>query len=69
MKRKVHRQVQRRKTVLPNARVRQEIKNFLQALDSYPARAAKERSVSFQEHLCSIFVGRDDRGGNRQSRP
>jgi hypothetical protein len=35
--------------------VQQEIDTFLQALDSYPDRAAKDRSVSFQDHLRSIF--------------
>jgi hypothetical protein len=43
--------------------VQEEIRNFLQALDSYPARVAKEPRVSFHQHLCSVFAGaRDDRG-------
>ncbi len=68
MKQKVHRQVLPRKTVLHNAHVRREINNFLQALDSYPDRVAKEPNVTFQQHLCSIFAGRDDRRRNRPSR-
>jgi len=46
--------------------VREEIQNFLRALDSYPARVAKEPSISFQQHLCSFFApARDERHGNR----
>lgn len=36
-------------------KVREEISAFLQALDSYPARAAKDRGVSFRQHLRSVF--------------
>jgi hypothetical protein len=68
MKPKVYRQVQPRATVLRDAKVQEEIKNFLQALDSYPARAAKEPDVTFQQHLCSIFGGGDDRRRNRPGR-
>lgn len=40
----------------------EEIKNFLQAVDSYPDLAAKEPSLSFYQHLCSFFVtNRNDR--------
>ena len=68
MKKKLHRQVQPYRTVLYDAQVRREINNFLQALDSYPDRVAKEPNVTFQQHLCSIFAGRDDRRRNRPSR-
>jgi hypothetical protein len=59
MKPKVHYQVQPRQNIPPEAQVQQEIQNFLYALDSYPARAAKQPRVTFQEHLCSISAARD----------
>jgi hypothetical protein len=50
--------------------VQQEIRNFLQALDSYPARVAKDPRVSFQQHLGSLFAAAgihidDDRRDDR----
>jgi hypothetical protein len=61
MKPKVHYHVQPREIVSPcNEQVQQEIQNFFQAVDSYPARAVKEPRISFQQHLCSIFAGRSD---------
>jgi hypothetical protein len=66
----MHYQIQPREIVAPRSRpvhvvreqVQEEIRNFLQALDSYPARVAKEPRVSFHQHLCSVFAGaRDDR--------
>jgi len=52
---------------LVRAQVREEIQSFLQALDSYPARVAKEPGVSFQQHLCSLFAAaRDDRSDDRR---
>jgi hypothetical protein len=62
--------VQPREIVLPRnqqARVQQEIRNFLQALNSYPARVAKEPHVSFQQHLCSIFAARHDNRNDRRA--
>jgi hypothetical protein len=62
MKRKVHYQVQPRQTVPPpsgqihSLPVQVEIENFLRALDSYPARAAKQPHVTFQEYITSIFA-------------
>jgi hypothetical protein len=62
---------------LVRAQVREEIQNFLQALDSYPARVAKEPRVSFHQHLCSLFAlapdhrsdgGSDDRRDTRSRR-
>lgn len=48
--------VQPRESVEPrNEQVRREIRGFLQAVDSYPERVAKEPRVSFQQHLCSVF--------------
>jgi hypothetical protein len=44
--------------------VQEEIQNFLRAVDSYPARVAKEPSVTFQQHLGSIFAASSDRNGN-----
>jgi hypothetical protein len=52
-----------------NQQVREEIRNFLQAVDSYPARVAKEPRVSFHQHLCSFFAAaRDDRRNTRSRR-
>jgi hypothetical protein len=71
MKRKMHYRIQPREVVVSRNRpvhvvreqVQEEIRNFLQALDSYPARVAKEPRVSFHQHLCSVFDGaRYDRG-------
>ena len=68
MKPKVRRKVQPRTTGLRHAQVQQEIRNFFQAVDSYPARAAKEPDVTFQQHLCSISLGDDNCIGNRTGR-
>ena len=38
-----------------NEQVRREIQSFLQALDSYPDRVAKNPGITFEEH-CSGFV-------------
>jgi hypothetical protein len=38
--------------------VEDEIRDFLQAVNSYSARVAKEPRVSFQQHLSSIFAAR-----------
>ena len=72
MKPKVHSQVQARQTVPPRCEqvqvqqdeVQEEIRDFLRAVASYPDRAAKEPSVSFHQHLCSIFSA----GGTRPKR-
>ena len=40
---------------LCNEQASEEIQKFLQALDSYPDRVAKEPSVSFRRHLSSLF--------------
>ncbi|HVI10875.1 MAG TPA: hypothetical protein VND65_21500 [Candidatus Binatia bacterium] len=41
--------------VPPNQRAEAEIRSFLRALQSYPARAAKEPGVSFEQHLATFF--------------
>jgi hypothetical protein len=76
MKPKVHHQLQPRKTVPARSEqfhvhqdeVQAEIRDFLRAVASYPDRAAKEPSVSFHEHLCSIFAAGDPRSGTRPKR-
>jgi hypothetical protein len=60
MKPKVHYQVQPRQVVPPEAQVQQDIQNFLRALDSYPARAAKQPRVTFLQHMCSVSAARND---------
>jgi len=59
MKRKLHGQIQPHDVLRRGAQVRQEIQNFFLALDSYPARAAKEPRISFQQHLCSVSTVRN----------
>jgi hypothetical protein len=68
MKQKVHYQVQPRQNVPPEAQVQQDIQNFIRALDSYPARAAKQPHVTFQQHLCSISAARNDNDNNDNAR-
>ena len=71
----MHYPIQPRESVAPRsgpvllvrAQVRQEIQSFLHALDSYPARVAKEPGVNFQEHLRSLFVS-DNRRHTRSRR-
>ncbi len=47
--------------------VQAEIRSFVEALDSYPARVAKERGLSFHQHLCSFLTpARTDRHARRQ---
>jgi hypothetical protein len=73
MKLKMQHQVQPREIAPPQTgkvqllqgEVQEEIQNFLRAVDSYPARVAKEPSVTFQQHLCSIYNDRRDRGPRR----
>jgi hypothetical protein len=62
MKPKVPDSIQPREVVhLRSEQVQEEIQSFLEAVDSYPARVAQEPSVSFHQHLCSIFAARNDR--------
>ena len=66
MKPKVREQLQPRRTGLRDAQVREEIRNFLRALDSYPACAAKKPRVTFQQHLGSIFAAREGEQNSRR---
>ena len=69
MSRKVQHHVQPREEALPrNIQVREEIQNFLLALDSYPARAAKEPGLSFHQHLGSFFVTDENNDADRSRR-
>lgn len=69
-KSKMHGQIQPAIATARNVQVQREIQNFLQALDSYPARVAREPRVSFRQHLCSVFAAaRDERRDPRSDRP
>ncbi len=49
--------------------VQEEIQDFLQAVNSYPARVAKEPRITFRQHLSSISAARiDDEEERRESR-
>jgi len=62
MSSKMRYHVQPREIVpLRNQQVQLEIRNFLQAVDSYPARVAKEPGISFHQHLCGFFATGDPR--------
>jgi hypothetical protein len=70
MKLKMHQQIQPSETSAPHSpqvrlqvhgEAKEEIQNFLRAVDSYPARVAREPRVTFQQHLCSIFAARSNR--------
>jgi hypothetical protein len=37
-----------------NKQVQSEIRNFLEALDSYPERFAEEPGITFEQHLCNL---------------
>jgi hypothetical protein len=37
-----------------NRQAREEIRKFLQALDSYPSRVSKEPEISFEQHRDSV---------------
>jgi hypothetical protein len=73
MKPKIHQQIELRGIAAPHSAQfqvqvqgegQQEIQNFLRAVDSYPARVAKEPRVTFRQHLCSIFAAPGERKGN-----
>ena len=51
-------------TRFDNERVRKEIQSFLQALDSYPRRFARDPSVTFEEHRCALI--QDQTGESRR---
>ena len=68
----MHYPVQPREMVTPRSgpihivrgQVQEEIENFLQALNSYPARVAKDPGITFHQHLCSFFRGARYGNGN-----
>jgi len=48
--------------------VQMEINSFLEAVDSYPVRAAEEPNLSFHQYLSSFFVkARNTRASRSQS--
>ena len=83
MKLKMHQQIELLEITAPHSaqfqaqvqgEVQEEIQNFLRAVNSYPARVAKEPRLTFQQHLSSIFAAgtenvkaddRRDRGPRR----
>jgi hypothetical protein len=75
MKPKMHHQVQPREIAPPRMaqiqgekrEVEKEIQDFLRAVNSYPARVAKEPRISFQQHLCSLFAARNNEGERDRS--
>ena len=61
--------VQPREIAVPrDVKVQEEIQNYLEALDSYPARVAKEPGITFQQHLSRIATSQDLRTGARTRR-
>lgn len=48
----------REKLFLRNKQVRREIQRFLQALDSYPDRFARNPGITFEQHLWSLVSAR-----------
>jgi len=46
--------------------VKQEIENFLSALNSYPDRFAREPRLSFQEHLFDVEMASQQANGGRR---
>jgi hypothetical protein len=56
MKRKTRRSAAQSESLSQrNEQVRREIQNFLEAVNSYPERVAREPQATFQQHLCSFF--------------
>jgi hypothetical protein len=69
MKSKINQQVQPPEMLfLLNQKAEEDMLTFQVAVDSYPARASKEPSVSFQQHLCSYFGAADDGNYDRSRR-
>ena len=60
MKRKMHVHIQPPEVApLRHEQVQAEIRSFLQAVDSYPARVAKEPGLTFQQHLSKVFAAQE----------
>ena len=51
---------------LINEPARQEILHFIAAIDSYPARAAKNPRLTFQQHLGCILAAARKNSPNRR---
>ena len=67
MKRKMNSVIQPQEIGSPRAdQTEREIHNFLLAIDSYPARVAKDPTLTFQQHLCSFFVSSEKDRSRRQ---
>jgi hypothetical protein len=58
MKAKVPYERPSRSSLSADEQVRWEIQNFLEALKSYPDRAAKEPDVTFEQHLYALVSPR-----------
>jgi hypothetical protein len=66
MKSQLRRQIQSEETVSPE-QVQAEINCFALAVDSYPAHAAQEPGLSFQQHLGSFLAAtREDIRSRRE---
>ena len=50
------RHVQPRESFYDNEQVRVEIQRYLQALDSFPKRFARDPDISFKKHLHSLIA-------------
>jgi len=57
------------KVQMAKRKVEEEIQNFLEAVDSYPACVAKEPGISFQQHLSNIFAARKGEYNRRDNGP
>jgi hypothetical protein len=60
MKPKMQHHVQPRESIPhSNTQASEEIEKFLRAVESYPERVAQEPSLTFRQHLASLFESRD----------
>jgi hypothetical protein len=67
MKRKMHVHIQPSEVTPPrHEQVQAEIQSFLQAVDSYPARVAKQPGLTFQQHLSQVFAAHEIRYDGRR---
>jgi hypothetical protein len=67
MQRKAHCQIQLPQFISA-AETRKEIADFLEALESYPARAAEQPLLSFHQHLVTISASRRPATRTRRGR-
>ena len=68
MKGKLQLQIQSKVELISAEQIWAEINSFRQAVDSYPARAAKEPGLSFHQHLGSFFVTDENNDADRSRR-